>query len=89
MDRIFTDIRRNDQKAAQSAPHPVEISIVLPEDPPTDEPTAALEVGLLSRQTTAAVDSAFNALARAVREQNSQTLEELVRETLQPRLKCG
>ena len=107
MDRTFTDIQRNDENAAQSAPHLVEISIVPPGHPATDEPmppqsppratepgaekkTAsdpALEVGLLSRQTTAAVDSAFNALAHAVRNQNSQTLEELVRETLQPRLK--
>jgi uncharacterized protein len=107
MDRTFTDIQRDDGNAAQSAPHLVEISIVPPEHPATDEPmppqsppratepgaekkTAsdpALEVGLLSRQTTAAVDSAFNALEHAVRKQNSQTLEELVRETLQPRLK--
>jgi len=103
MDRTFTDIQRNDENAAQSAPHLVEISIVPPEHPVTDEPMPpqsppratepgaetdpALEVGLLSRQTTAAVDSAFNALAHAVRKQNSQTLEELVRETLQPRLK--
>ena len=103
MDRTFTDIQRNDENAAQSAPHLVEISIVPPEHPATDEPMPrqsppratepgaetdpALEVGLLSRQTTAAVDFAFNALAHAVRKQNSQTLEELVRETLQPRLK--
>jgi uncharacterized protein len=107
MDRTFTDIQRDDGNAAQSAPHLVEISIVPPEHPATDEPmppqsppratepgaekkTAsdpALEVGLLSRQTTAAVDSAFNSLAHAVRNQNSQTLEDLVRETLQPRLK--
>ena len=103
MDRTFTDIQRNDENAAQSAPHLVEISIVPPEHPATDEPMPpqsppratepgaetdpALEVGLLSRQTTAAVNSAFNALAHAVRKQNSQTLEELVRETLQPRLK--
>jgi uncharacterized protein len=51
------------------------------------ESDPALDVGLLSRQTTAAVDSAFNSLAHAVRNQNSQTLEDLVRETLQPRLK--
>ena len=51
------------------------------------EPDPALDVGLLSRQTTAAVNSAFNSLAHAVRNQNSQTLEDLVRETLQPRLK--
>jgi cell pole-organizing protein PopZ len=67
--------------------------------PPSDEETrqaasrntaAALsrapEAGLLSRETSAAVGSAFNTLAHAVRKQNSQTLEDLVRETLYPRL---
>jgi hypothetical protein len=93
MDRTFTDIQRNDENAAQSAPHLVEISIVPPERTATDEPmppqsppratepgaekkTAsdpALEVGLLSRQTTAAVDSAFNALEHAVRKQIADT----------------
>ena len=44
------------------------------------------EAGLLSRETNAAVGSAFSTLAHAVRKQNSQTLEDLVRETLYPRL---
>ncbi len=44
------------------------------------------EAGLLSRETSAAVGSAFSTLAHAVRKQNSQTLEDLVRETLYPRL---
>jgi hypothetical protein len=38
MDRTFTDIQRNDENAAQSAPHLVEISIVPPERTATDEP---------------------------------------------------
>ena len=38
MDRTFTDIQRNDENAAQSAPHLVEISIVPPGHPATDEP---------------------------------------------------
>ncbi len=42
------------------------------------------EAGLLSRETNAAVGSAFSTLAHAVRKQNSQTLEDLVRETLYP-----
>jgi uncharacterized protein len=50
---------------------------------PADEPSRD---GLLSHETSAAVGSAFNTLAQAVREQNSQTLEDFVREILQPRL---
>jgi len=58
--------------------------------PPRNE-TAALrlgsENGLLSRETSAAVDSAFNALAQTVLVQNARTLEDLVREMLRPMLK--
>jgi uncharacterized protein len=46
-----------------------------------------LEKGLLSRETGAAVDSAFNALAQTVLVQNARTLEDLVREMLRPMLK--
>ncbi len=42
---------------------------------------------LLSSATTAAVDSAFNALAHTVLVQNARTLEDLVREMLRPMLK--
>jgi cell pole-organizing protein PopZ len=42
---------------------------------------------LLSRETTAAVDSAFNTLAQTVLVQNARTLEDLVREMLRPMLK--
>src|SRR5215831_15355780 len=45
------------------------------------------ESGLLSRETSAAVDSAFNALAQTVLVQNARTLEDLVREMLRPMLK--
>jgi hypothetical protein len=43
---------------------------------------------LLSRDTRAAVDSAFNALAQTVLVQNARTLEDLVREMLRPMLKA-
>jgi cell pole-organizing protein PopZ len=43
---------------------------------------------LLSRSTSAAVDSAFSALAQNVLSQNSRTLEDLVRELLRPLLKA-
>ena len=42
---------------------------------------------LLSQSTSAAVDSAFNALAQTVLVQNARTLEDLVREMLRPMLK--
>jgi len=42
---------------------------------------------LISRETSAAVDSAFNALAQTVLVQNARTLEDLVREMLRPMLK--
>jgi cell pole-organizing protein PopZ len=45
------------------------------------------EQGLISAATTAAVDSAFNALAQTVLVQNGRTLEDLVRELLRPMLK--
>jgi cell pole-organizing protein PopZ len=43
--------------------------------------------GLISSVTSAAVDSAFNALAETVLVQNARTLEDLVREMLRPMLK--
>ncbi len=49
---------------------------------------AAEERGrLISSETSAAVDSAFNALAQTVLVQNARTLEDLVREMLRPMLK--
>jgi uncharacterized protein len=46
------------------------------------------ERGLVSAATSAAVDSAFGALARSVELRNSRTLEELVGEMLRPMLKA-
>ncbi len=43
---------------------------------------------LLSKETSAAVDSAFNTLAHTVLVQNARTLEDLVREMLRPMLKA-
>jgi uncharacterized protein len=50
-------------------------------------PRSRPENGLLSSATSAAVDSAFNALAQTVLVQNARTLEDLVREMLRPMLK--
>jgi uncharacterized protein len=65
---------------------------------PFDEPVATQEVPrlqfperaqrpLMSSSTSAAVDSAFNTLAHTVLVQNARTLEDLVKEMLQPLLK--
>jgi cell pole-organizing protein PopZ len=45
------------------------------------------EAQLLSRETSAAVGSAFNTLAQTVLVRNARTLEDLVREMLRPMLK--
>ena len=50
-------------------------------------PRFGSESELLSRETSAAVNSAFNALAQTVLVQNARTLEDLVREMLRPMLK--
>ncbi len=57
-------------------------------DEASEHPTAGTERGrLISNETSAAVDSAFNALAQTVLVQNARTLEDLVREMLRPMLK--
>jgi cell pole-organizing protein PopZ len=42
--------------------------------------------GLVSHETSATIGAAFDTLTQAVRKQHSQTLEDLVREILQPQL---
>jgi cell pole-organizing protein PopZ len=49
-------------------------------------PRAKPEAGLLSREATAAVGSAFNALTETVKK-HEPMLEDVVRETLSPMLK--
>jgi cell pole-organizing protein PopZ len=55
--------------------------------PPPPPPPSEPEPRLMSTTTSAAVDSAFNALAQTVLIQNARTLEDLVREMLRPMLK--
>jgi uncharacterized protein len=60
--------------------------------PPAPFPSASARTDdyqerLLSGASSAAVDSAFNALAQTVLSQNARTLEDLVREMLRPMLK--
>ena len=82
------------------APRPSEEPPRLTEEPPRPEPPRLAEESqpapqaseppdrtLMSSNTSAAVDSAFNALAQIVLVQNARTLEDLVREMLRPLLK--
>jgi uncharacterized protein len=56
--------------------------------PTLDAPRATVEErGLLSATTTAAVDAAFDTLARTAQARNGRTLEEVVSELLRPMLK--
>jgi len=75
-----------------------ESDLVFEERPIEPEPAPAIathgasrsepvEDPLISANTTAAVDSAFNTLAHTVLVQNARTLEDLVREMLRPLLK--
>ena len=57
-----------------------------PAEPRTSREQAAPEAGLLSREATAAVGSAFNTLTDTVKK-HAPTLEDVVRETLRPMLK--
>jgi cell pole-organizing protein PopZ len=75
-DVIFTD------PAPPSEPPRMAEEPRRPEPPP-----APIDRSLLSSSTSAAVDSAFNALAQTVLVQNARTLEDLVREMLRPMLK--
>jgi cell pole-organizing protein PopZ len=58
-----------------------------PELPAASEHGGNERSDLMSRATSAAVDSAFNTLAQTVLVQNARTLEDLVREMLRPMLK--
>ena len=73
-------------------PPPPSIETRMPEPslrpamPPPPQPPA-IDRTLVSANTSAAVDSAFNSLAHTVLVQNARTLEDLVREMLRPMLK--
>ena len=53
---------------------------------PTEPRSAKPEAGLLSREATAAIGSAFNTLTETVKK-HEPTLEDVVRDTLRPMLK--
>jgi uncharacterized protein len=78
-DVVFTD-RAPEPKAAEPSPP-------APEPPARVAAPPRFDTGLLSSNTAAAVDSAFNSLAATVLGQNARTLEDLVKEMLRPMLK--
>jgi hypothetical protein len=53
----------------------------------SNKPEPSIDRALISNETIAAVDSAFNSLAHTVIGQNARTLEDLVKEMLRPMLK--
>jgi hypothetical protein len=55
---------------------------------PSSQNGRDMQSQLLSRSTSAAVDSAFSALAQSALSHNSRSLEDLVRELLRPLLKA-
>jgi uncharacterized protein len=79
MDDAISAIRRAivDEEAG-------EMTLAPAEPRPSGEPIP--EAGLLSRQATAAVGSAFNTLTETVKK-HEPTLEDVVRDTLRPVLK--
>ena len=58
------------------------------DEAPRQPPPPAFDRSIISANTSAAVDSAFNTLAHTVLVQNARTLEDLVREMLRPMLKA-
>jgi cell pole-organizing protein PopZ len=84
----------NPPQSAMSNPAPQFRTIDGSSDIGFEEPSGKAAVAmpdrgrLLSGETSAAVDSAFNALAQTVLVQNARTLEDLVREMLRPMLKA-
>jgi cell pole-organizing protein PopZ len=80
--------------AEASAFRPIDAEPDVMFDEPSPEPaferppaSTRAERDLLSRTTSDAVNSAFNALAQTVLVQNARTLEDLVKEMLRPMLK--
>jgi uncharacterized protein len=82
-DETFDDAPYTEEPAESAGPMPPPAPA-----PSFAKPAAPSEAALLSPRATAAVDLAFNTLARTVLVQNSRTLEDLVREMLKPMLKA-
>ena len=88
-DVIFTDPPAQPEPRFVEEPRIAEESLVA-EEPRRQQAApqpAVFDRSLMSSHTSAAVDSAFNALAQTVLVQNARTLEDLVKEMLRPLLK--
>jgi hypothetical protein len=70
-----------------AAPEPPPPRAAAPSSQPLPPQPTLVDRSIMSANTSAAVDSAFNALAQTVLIQNARTLEDLVREMLRPMLK--
>jgi uncharacterized protein len=79
----FRTIDGNPDVGFDEAPEPPPAAAFAPARPLSHDEQGRL----ISGATSAAVDSAFNALAQTVLSQNARTLEDLVREMLRPMLK--
>ena len=79
-DVIFTDALPPPEPRIVEEPRAVE-------EPSRRPQPAMAERTIMSSHTSAAVDSAFNALAQTVLVQNARTLEDLVKEMLRPLLR--
>ena len=82
-DVVFTDPPAPPEPRVVEEPHVAEE----PRHQQAAPQPAMLDRSLMSSHTSAAVDSAFNALAQTVLVQNARTLEDLVKEMLRPLLK--
>jgi len=83
-DVVISEKRPSAKPETKAAPIPAPIASMRPRaEPFEDEPAP-----LISAQTSAAVDAAFNSLAHTVLVQNAKTLEDLVKEMLRPMLKA-
>jgi uncharacterized protein len=90
IDSMLTQLKgASRQPPAATAEPGLTDAMVAPEPTPTLEAQrpAIDERGLLSAATTAAVDAAFDMLARTAQMRSGRTLEELVSELLRPMLK--
>ena len=82
-DVVFTDPPAQPEPRVAEEPHVAEE----PRRQQAAPQPAMIDRSLMSSHTSAAVDSAFNALAQTVLIQNARTLEDLVKEMLRPLLK--
>ncbi len=87
----FRKVEPKDDLEFAEPPPPV-MSEPVPPPPPQPKPAAAhagptSTADILSQSTASAVESAFNSLAATVLNNNSRTLEDIVREMMRPMLK--